>query len=148
MRIQLLSLVQLFVTPWTVAHRLLCLWDFSGKNTGVDCHFLLKGIFLTQGLNLHLLLDRLILYHCNTWEGWRPGSNSLKAQHSLHKMQARAPRTDTVPQTVSFTCYSCLLQRGASPCRPEGVQLCLTLCLKARIRNTSVTFTLLEIISH
>ena len=26
-----------------------------GKNTGVDCHFLLQGIFLTQGLNLHLL---------------------------------------------------------------------------------------------
>ena len=20
-------------------------WDFSGKNTGVDCHFLLQGIF-------------------------------------------------------------------------------------------------------
>ena len=26
-----------------------------GKNTGVGCHFLLQGIFLTQGLNLHLL---------------------------------------------------------------------------------------------
>ena len=38
--------------------RLLCLWDFSGKNTGVGCHFLLQGIFLTQGSNpclLHLL---------------------------------------------------------------------------------------------
>ena len=35
--------------------RLLCPWDFPGKNTGVGCHFLLKGIFLTQGLNPHLL---------------------------------------------------------------------------------------------
>ena len=26
-----------------------------GKNAGVGCHFLLKGIFLTQGSNLHLL---------------------------------------------------------------------------------------------
>ena len=26
-----------------------------GKNTGVGCHILLQGIFLTQGLNLHLL---------------------------------------------------------------------------------------------
>ena len=26
---------------------LLCLWDFPGKNTGVRCHFLLQGIFLT-----------------------------------------------------------------------------------------------------
>ena len=24
--------------------RLLCLWDFPGKNTGVGCHFLLQGI--------------------------------------------------------------------------------------------------------
>ena len=29
--------------------RLLCLWDSPGKNTGVDRHFLLQGIFLTQG---------------------------------------------------------------------------------------------------
>ena len=35
--------------------RLLCPWDFPGKNTGVGCHFLLQGIFLTQGSNLHLL---------------------------------------------------------------------------------------------
>ena len=35
--------------------RLLCPWDFPGKNTGVDCNFLLQGIFLTQGLNLCLL---------------------------------------------------------------------------------------------
>ena len=39
---------------WTVSPRLLCLWDFSGKNLGVDCHFLLQGIFLTQGSNTHL----------------------------------------------------------------------------------------------
>ena len=26
--------------------------DFPGKNTEVGCHFLLQGIFLTQGLNL------------------------------------------------------------------------------------------------
>ena len=31
--------------------RLLCLRDFPGKNTGVVCHFLLQGIFSTQGLN-------------------------------------------------------------------------------------------------
>ena len=28
---------------------------FPGKNTAVGCHFLLQGIFLTQGLYLHLL---------------------------------------------------------------------------------------------
>ena len=38
--------------------RLLCPWDSPGKNTGVGCHALLQGVFLTQGLNpriLHLL---------------------------------------------------------------------------------------------
>ena len=30
-------------------------WDSPGKNTGVGCHFLLQGIFQTQGLNPHLL---------------------------------------------------------------------------------------------
>ena len=37
--------------PWTVT---LCLWDSPGKNTGVDCRFLLQGIFLTQGSNSSL----------------------------------------------------------------------------------------------
>ena len=35
--------------------RLLCPWDFPGKNTGVGCHALLQGIFLTQASNLSLL---------------------------------------------------------------------------------------------
>ena len=33
---------------------LLCPWDFLGKNTGVGCHFLLQGIFPTQGSNSSL----------------------------------------------------------------------------------------------
>ena len=43
--------------------RLLYPWDFSGKNTGVGCHFLLQEIFLTQGLNLGLQHCRQKLYH-------------------------------------------------------------------------------------
>ena len=35
--------------------RFLCPWDFPGKNTGVGCHFILQGIFPTQGLNPCLL---------------------------------------------------------------------------------------------
>ena len=50
-----LSHVQLFATPWIVAHWLLCPWGSPGKNAGVGCHFLLQGIFLTQGSNPHLL---------------------------------------------------------------------------------------------
>ena len=36
---------------------------FPGNNTGVGCHFLLQGIFLTQGLNPGLLYCRQTLYH-------------------------------------------------------------------------------------
>ena len=44
-----------FAITWTVAG-LLCLWDFPSKNIGASSHFLLQGIFLTQGLNLCLCL--------------------------------------------------------------------------------------------
>ena len=45
--------------------RLLCPWDFPGNSTGVDCHFLLQGIFPTQGSNLGLLHHRQTLYRLN-----------------------------------------------------------------------------------
>ena len=59
----------LTATLWTVAARLLCPWNFPGKNTGAGCHFLLHGVFLTQGLNpcliclLHWQADSLSLSH-------------------------------------------------------------------------------------
>ena len=41
---------------WTVKPiRLLCPWGFPGKKTEGRHHFLLQGIFPTQGSNLHLL---------------------------------------------------------------------------------------------
>ena len=53
------SPVWLFVTPWAIArHAPLCPWDSPGKNTGMGCHFLLQGFFLTKRSNpclLHLL---------------------------------------------------------------------------------------------
>ena len=51
--------------------RLLCPWDFPGKNTGVGCHFFLQGISQTQGSNPHLLCllhCRQVLHHGATWE--------------------------------------------------------------------------------
>ena len=35
--------------------RLLCPWDFPGKNIEIGCHVLLQGIFLIRELNLDLL---------------------------------------------------------------------------------------------
>ena len=64
---QLLSHVQLFATPRTVAHQApLSMGLFPSKNTGVGCFFLLRGIFPTQGSNwrlLHWQVDSLPLSH-------------------------------------------------------------------------------------
>ena len=49
------SRVRLFVTPWTIACQAPLSRDSPGKNTGVGCHALLQGIFLTKGLNPRLL---------------------------------------------------------------------------------------------
>ena len=46
---QSLSRVRLSATPWTTAYEVLHPWNFPGKNTGVGYHFLLWGIFPTQG---------------------------------------------------------------------------------------------------
>ena len=59
-----LSHIQLSVAPWTVAHQ---------GPLSVCCHFLLQGIFPTQGSNLHLLLllhwqVDFFFNHCATWE--------------------------------------------------------------------------------
>ena len=46
--------------------RFFCPWDFPGKNTAVGCHFLLQGIFSTQGSNpclFHCQADSLPLNH-------------------------------------------------------------------------------------
>ena len=49
------SHVRFFATLWTVARQAPLSMGFSSKNTGVGCHALLQGIFLTQGSNPHLL---------------------------------------------------------------------------------------------
>ena len=37
------------LTPWTICSSpAFSPWDFLGNNTGLGCHFLLQGIFLTQ----------------------------------------------------------------------------------------------------
>ena len=51
------------LTPWTVAHQAPPSMRFSRENTGVSCHFILHGIFLTQESNPGFLLCRQTLYH-------------------------------------------------------------------------------------
>ena len=79
--------VWLFVTPWTWAFRLLCPWNFLGKNTGMGCHFLLQGIVPTQGLNLGLP-------HCRQTLPSEPWGNlGLRLNIQKIKIMASSPIT-------------------------------------------------------
>ena len=42
--------------------RLLCPWNIPGEHTGMDCHFLLQGIFLSKGSNSGFPRCRQTLY--------------------------------------------------------------------------------------
>ena len=64
--------------------RLLCSWDFPGKNTGLGCHFLLQGVFLTQGLNPGLPHCSQILYHL---------SHTLGLKCFYHHLKICTPKT-------------------------------------------------------
>ena len=66
-KVKLLSHVRLSATPWTVACQAPLSMGFPGKNTGVGYHFLLQGIFPTQGSNLGLPLCRQALNCQPTW---------------------------------------------------------------------------------
>ena len=60
--------------------RLLCPWDSPGKNTGVGCHFLLQGVFLTQGSNLRFLY--LLHWQADSLPLSHPGSpNGAPSQY-------------------------------------------------------------------
>ena len=83
--------------------KLLCPWDFPGKNTGVGCQALLQGMFLTQGSKPRSPVSRTAgrLYtHWATWEASTPvmsiwgfrGESSISTQ----KGSEWAPTADSV----------------------------------------------------
>ena len=51
-----------FLLSWADQKPVLGPWDFPGKSTGVGCHFLLQGIFPSQGSNPGLPHCRQTLY--------------------------------------------------------------------------------------
>ena len=72
-----------FVSPWTIAHQVLCPWDSPGKNTGEGSHSLLQRILPTQESNPALLHCRqILLYYLSHKEspGWS-GRESLSVHN-------------------------------------------------------------------
>ena len=89
--------------------RLLCPWDFPGKNTGVGCNFLLQGIFPTQGSNLCLL-------------HWQAGSLPLSHQRSPPKnylIQHASPSG----KTLSSVQFISVAQSCPTLCNPMYTRL-------------------------
>ena len=83
-----LSRIRLFVTLQTVIPQdpLVGSWDSPGKNIGVVCHFLLQGIFPTQGLNpclFHWQADSLALSQDGSPGFLLPTNKSEVRRHCL-----------------------------------------------------------------
>ena len=108
-----------FATSWTSwTTRLPCPWNFPGRNTGVDCHFLLQGIFPTQGSNLQadslpLLLLLLSCFSrvrlCNPTDGSLPRSPTpgILQARILEWIAISSSRASSPPRDrTHFSCVS------------------------------------------
>ena len=94
--------------------RLLHPWDFPGKNTGVGCHFLLQGIFPTQGSNPHLLhwqVDFLPLNHLGS-----PNLAEIKSDRKTLPIYQRLYFLNLLSQI--FAAAANLLQSCPTLCDP------------------------------
>jgi len=94
---------------------------FPGKNTGVDCHFLLQGTFPTQGLNPCLLHWQADSLHWATWESlnvddivlyWRRCHLGLSQPYMTTGKTIALTRRTFVDLLIRF---AVLYERG-SPC--------------------------------
>ena len=73
--------------------RLLCAWDSPGKNTGVGCHSLLQGIFLTLGWK-----PRLLRWQADSLPSEPPGKPD-----PIKKIPSQAPCVTTVTVFIMFS---------------------------------------------
>ena len=80
--------------------RFLCPWDPPAKNIGVGCHFLLQGIFPTQGLNPRLLC----LFH---WQAGFllivPPGKPLKRPYVYDQFSLTGCQDNSVGERIAFS---------------------------------------------
>ena len=109
--VQLQSCVQLLKPYRLQPARLLCPWDFPGKNIGVGCHFLFQGIFPTQGSNSCLLHCRWILYRQATREAQQYFRNYKMRESDILKQLVTIPDlANTSPAFPSLSILNSFLQ--------------------------------------
>ena len=84
--------------------RLLCPWDFSGKNTVVGSQYLHQGIFPTQGSNLGLLHHRQILYYLSN-QRVCPKISCISNVNFLKVMQVTVWATQNMAEGLQFSSF-------------------------------------------
>ena len=118
--IYLLSCVQLFGNPWTVAHQTHLSMGFSRQEYVVGCHSLLQGIFPTQGLNLGPPHCRQILYelsHQRSFPGGASGKESY-CKYRTHMGSGLILGSGRFPggehgNSLQYSCLENFMDRGA-----------------------------------
>ena len=105
--------------------RLLSPWNFPGQSTGLGCHFLLQGIFPTQGSNPGLPHSRQMLYH-------------LSHQGSPYFFE---PLFGAVGKNTWVDCHSLLQEifptQGLNPGLPHCRQMLYRLKVKVKVKSLS-----------
>ena len=102
-----------FTTPWTVTGQAPPSMGFSRQEYEGGCHFLLQGIFPTQGLNLGLLNCRQILY-----------SLSHQGRHLLSRIVVISGYGVTILKSIFVSCG--IQKVSACMCVLSCVQLFVT----------------------
>ena len=87
-----LGCVRCFATPWTIAHQAPLSMGFPGQASGAGCHFLLQGIFLTEGLNPDLLHCGQILHCWATGEACNGILLSHRENEAMPSAETNGPR--------------------------------------------------------
>ena len=98
MCVHVCSVMSSSLQPHGLLTRLLCPWNFPGKNTGEGCHFLLQGICLTLGLNWSLLHWQVDSLPRATWHTY---------QHNIIHSK--------VLTIASLNCFSLIYNLANSP---------------------------------
>ena len=123
-RMSACSVASAVLDPLGRSLRLLCPRDSPGKNTGVGCHALLQGIFLTQGLNrclLHCQVGSLPLAPpgkpmvCSVQFSRSVVSDSLRPHELQH---ARPPCPSPTPVTRLMSIKSAMPSNRLILCHP------------------------------
>ena len=89
--------------------RLLCSWDFPGKNTGVGSHSLLQKIFLIQGSNPCLLSPALQADSLWSEPPGKPGFCIKMFSIALFKVEEKVSKLNITVEWLrnySLTSYS------------------------------------------